>query len=397
MQIVNVRVRIGIIAFINSIGLLNLYGRKHTETAPLSLNGGNNKKHVRLRKLNYPRGRKILLMIILFTVLTLTSIVAVYAVHQNPTEETITETLCTYSSTAFYDYTATLETPNTISDNKTELKPNEGLLYAKITKQIDITLEYIFHATLPTEPRIVHSLTQTLRTEAWEHQIATTAQVETNQTTIRISIPTVIKETLQGIKARIDAETGTSTSEYSLEIAPTFSISASTAVGPINQYFRPVLTLRFERTIHGDVITVENLNQIESDKITDSHTVTHHDILSQRYASYALTSISVAGLCLSMYTYRRTKVKQEKKEIDKLIVEYKDLIIETQEPPIMSPDATIVKVDNMKELAKTAEILARPIIHITEDEQHIFCIIENNTIYRYSTDAHVRTQGESGS
>jgi len=68
---------------------------------------------------------KTIILLTLFTILTLISIITVYAVHQNSTQETKTNTLCTYTSTAVYYYTATLE-PNTIYNNKTTLKQKEG-------------------------------------------------------------------------------------------------------------------------------------------------------------------------------------------------------------------------------------------------------------------------------
>jgi hypothetical protein len=37
----------------------------------------------------------------------------------------------------------------------------------------------------------------------------------------------------------------------------------------------------------------------------------------------------------------------------------------------------------MKELTKTAEILARPMIHTKNGKEHIFYIIDGNTRYQY--------------
>ncbi|MDH7478026.1 MAG: hypothetical protein QHH17_06575 [Candidatus Bathyarchaeota archaeon] len=65
---------------------------------------------------------KTIVLILLFTVLTLLSILTLYTTYQTPIEETITQTLCTYRSIADYDYTAILQTPNIIYNNKTTLK-----------------------------------------------------------------------------------------------------------------------------------------------------------------------------------------------------------------------------------------------------------------------------------
>ncbi|RLI40900.1 hypothetical protein DRO69_12250, partial [Candidatus Bathyarchaeota archaeon] len=93
-------------------------------------------------------------LVIIFTILTLIALLTLYTVHQNPIEETITNTLCTYKSTATYNYTAMLQTPNLIYNNKTTLKPDEGTIYTKITRQINLTLTYNFQTTLQSNATI---------------------------------------------------------------------------------------------------------------------------------------------------------------------------------------------------------------------------------------------------
>lgn len=326
--------------------------------------------------------QKTLILFTLFAILTLISVITVYAVHENPIQETITNTLCTYKSTAAYDYTAIL-TPNTIYNNKTTLKPNEGTLYTKITKQINITLTYAFQATLPTEAKITHSLTQTLT--PWQYQITTTTQTTTNQTQIKITIPPVNKNELQAIKSTIESETGITASTYSLETTSTFTINANTTVGPIQQTFTPTLTISFKRTEQGDIITIEDLHQTKSGAITENQTITRNDIINQRYASYILITISAAGLCFSTYFYQKTKPTPEKKPLEKLIAPYKEMIAETTQMP---PETTQrITMETLEDLAKISENLVKPILHKKGPKTtHTFYIIDNNTKYEYTTE-----------
>ncbi len=62
---------------------------------------------------------------------------------------------------------------------------------------------------------------------------------------------------------------------------------------------------------------------------------------------------------------------------------YRDLITETTEPP--PPTTNTIKVSTLEDLAKTAEILARPILHTHNDTQHTFYIIDDNTKYTHTT------------
>jgi len=324
---------------------------------------------------------KTRILLTTFIILTLASIITVYAVHQTPTQETTTNTLCTYRSTATYDYIATLE-PNTIYNNKTTLEPDEGTLYTKITKQINITLTYTFYTTLPTNATITYSLTQTLKTPAWPYQINETTPTTTDQKLIRITIPPVNKAELETIKRQIETDTGTSSTTYTLEITPTFTIEANTTAGPIQQTFTPTLTLNFQRTNQGDIITIEELLQTQSGAITENQTITRQDVINQRYTSYILIATSITGLGFSTYFHTKTKPKIEEIPLEKLIAPYKDLIIEAQKAPKTPPEATTINITTIQELARTAEILAKPII-LTREPTPTLTIIDQNTIYQH--------------
>jgi len=337
--------------------------------------------------------KRALILLLLFIVVTLVSIATAYAVHQNDVFEEVTHTLCTYTSTATYGYTAMLE-PNTIYNNKTTLKPNEGTLYTKITKQINITLTYTFHATIPTEATITYSLTQTLKTAALQHQITATTPTTTNQTQIHITISPVNKKALQAIKSTIESETGASSSAYALETTPTFTISANTTAGPIHQIFTPQLTIDFKHTDQGDIITIEDLHHTKSGEITETENVAHHEVIGQRYTSYIFVAISIIGLSLSTYFYIVAKPTTEKTPLDKLITTYKEIIIETTEEPPLKSDMTTIKMATMEDLAKISEALMKPILYVQKtptppkkETTYTFYIIDNNTKYQYKTKA----------
>lgn len=197
------------------------------------------------------------------------------------------------------------------------------------------------------------------------------------------TIPRIIKGELDPIMTKLAAETGVSTSTYySMDITPTFTISANTTAGQINQIFTPTVTIDFKRTDQGDITTIGDLYQTKTGEITENQTITRQDIINQRYTSYILITISIAGLFFSTYFYIKTKPKTEQIPLDKLVAPYKDLIIEAKEPPKTTPETTIINVETIQELAKTAEILAKPII-LTRKPQPTLTIIDQNTIYQH--------------
>jgi hypothetical protein len=327
---------------------------------------------------------KTTILLTLFTILTLISILTIYIAHQTPTEETITQTICTYRSTADYDYTATLQTPNLIYNNKTILKPNEGTIYTKITRQINITLTYIFQTTIPSDATITYTTTQTLKTSAIQYQISQTPPQTTNEKQIQIELAQINKTETDPIIAKISSEMGITTPQYyTIEITTTFTINANTTLSPIQQTFTPTLTITFERTDQGDITTISDLHQTKTGIITQDQTTTRQDIINQRYASYSLTTIAIAGLAFSTYFYTKTKPKTKETPLEKLLAPYKDLIIEAEEPPKTTTQTTTIEVQTIKELAKTAEILAKPII-LTKKPKPTLTIIDQNTIYQHT-------------
>jgi len=325
---------------------------------------------------------KRLALLTFFAILGLVSVVTTYMIQQLPTQETTTDTLCSYSSNASYDCTVMLE-PNVINDNRTILKPNEGTIYAALTKQINITLSYSFQATLPTVAQTTYSIGQNLKTAAWQHTISAFSQTNTNQTQTEIELTPFNRTELEALKAQIEAETGTISSNYSLEISPTFIIDANTSAGPIHQIFTPVLTINVGITGQGNIITIEDLQQTEAGVITQDKVSPHNDVVIERYISYAFVATAMVGLSFSAYYYNKTQKRTRQSPVDRLIAPYKDLIVKAKESPQTPQGVMVINVENLEELAKTAEILARPILHAANGNEHLFYVIDANTKYQY--------------
>ncbi|MEM3700078.1 MAG: DUF5305 family protein [Candidatus Bathyarchaeia archaeon] len=326
---------------------------------------------------------KTIVLITLFTILTLIALLTLYIAHQTPTEETTTQTLCTYRSTADYDYTAILDPNNIIYNGKTTLKPGEGTIYTKITRQINLTLTYTFHTTIPSEATITYTTTQTLKTPVIQYQISQTSPQTTNQKQIQIELPKINKTETDPIIARIASEMGiTTTAYYTIEITTTFTINANTTISQIQQTFTPTLTITFQRTDQGEITTISDLHQTKTGTITQDQTVTRQDVINQRYASYSLTTIAIAGLAFSTYFHTKTKPKTKETPLEKILAPYKDLIIEATEPPKTPQETITINITTIKELAKTAEILAKPII-LTRKPQPTLTIIDQNTTYQH--------------
>ena len=324
--------------------------------------------------------RKVKMLLGFFVVLTFISILTLTLTHQTPIEKNQTTILCTYKSKATYDYTAILK-PNWIY-NKTILKPGEGPIYTKITKKVNLTLTYNFESSLPAETEITYSLKAILETPAWTYQLYSIPSTKTNHIPITIELNPINKTELDAIKNRLDSEVGVTSTQYTLQIYPTFIIEANTTEGTINQIFNPTLTVEFEKTEKGQVILIENLNQAKSGSLTRTETIILQEVINQRYASYILSAASITGLAISTYLYARNRPPPTlENKLEKILSPHKDLVVETVQQNLPR-ESKIINVNSMDDIRKISEILAKPILLIKEPKPTLI-VIDQNIVYEY--------------
>jgi hypothetical protein len=326
--------------------------------------------------------QKTTALLAIFIVLTMIALITFYTVHQTPIEEVKTETLCSYESVADYDYLALVKVPNLVYDNKSVIGREYQTLYTRLVHHINLTLTYEFNADQPlSQVQITYTVVRNLKASAWTYEIDGTPPNTTSQTQIQIQLPTISKAELDQLKNWMDQETGASTTTYTLEIKPTFTVRANTTAGKIFQVFTPTLTVSFQKTEKGEITVIEPLHQSKADALTETKKLTHQEVISQRYASYILVATAFTGLAFSTLFYVRTRPTVEK-PLERIIAPYKDLIVETAETSKALPQTTIM-VRDLKDLAKIAEILAKPIMHTAKDGEHTFYIIDENVMYQF--------------
>ena len=113
-----------------------------------------------------------------------------------------------------------------------------------------------------------------------------------------------------------------------------------------------------------------------------------HEMLEMKTDNDATAFTAISAIILApttaLYLQRRPR-KTQTKPMKKIIAPYSELITETTEPP---PATThTININTLDDLAKTAEILARPILHTQQGPQHTFYVIDDNTTYTHTTQA----------
>ncbi len=174
---------------------------------------------------------------------------------------------------------------------------------------------------------------------------------------------------------------------YSIKIRTEIRLTASIATQPINETFTPELTVAFKTEAEkGNYIAMENLRQTKAGVLTETLQIPLPWVQGQRATSIMAAAASAIALAASTLLYVKYKpAHPPEKRMEKITDPYKDLIAETTRKP---PETEVtIELETIEDLAKIAEILARPIFHTAEDDEHTFYIIDNNTKYLYKIKA----------
>ncbi len=343
---------------------------------------------------------KTKILLIFFTLLTIASLIFLAYSFQLPTEETQTETLCNYTQDLTYNYTAKLQQPNYIYDNKSTIGPNDGPIYILITEYLNVSFTYTFESTLTANTTIKYTTTGYIVTARWIKQNFTIPQKtvtnNSDTTTITADITTIDVKSIQAFVAKINSEEiGVSTGNFNVTITTNIFLTAETQAGIINEPLTATLTLAFQSGApEGNIILVQNLQTTKNGEITQTQTINNDQTKTQQLTSYGITAVALGGLIISAFLYVRTKPPTPPSIAEELIKElrepYEDIIIEAAEEPPPRGQTTVT-IKTLEDLVRIADMLTKPIIHYqkpptteTTEPIHTFYLVEGTTRYEYN-------------
>lgn len=347
---------------------------------------------------------KLIALLLLFSFLSLVSLLGVYSTQQLPTEIEQAIPLGTYSHIGNYTYTANLS-PNNIY-NKTTLKPGEGAIYLRITESINTTFDYKFAMFQLGQANITTEYTANvyLATTKWSKQIDTLGLNKvtfTNASTGQFSFSYLVTlSSIDKMARTINNEIGAFTSAYNVTISPEIRTIATANAGTINEPFNPTLTISFNYgTAGGDYATLEGLQHNNSGVLTQTTKKIYQGwVVLQRYASYASTIITFSALTLAALAFRENKPpprKPEEPPIEDIIAPYEEIIVEAaKEESLGEEQRTTITLKTLEDLVKVAEGLGKPILHNEilqtrkgEKTTHTFYVLDGLTKYEYTVTA----------
>ena len=348
---------------------------------------------------NYTVGIKMIkrhtitILFISFILLSIISLLFLYYAHTNPIETTLVTSSYMYGYQGIYDYIAALK-PNTIYDNKTSLRPDEGIIYRKITDHINVNFTYLFEGDLMANFTIRYSLHEYVQTTSWEKQINELPQeiLESSGDSLNFSInniPPIYPSSIQQIVNKINEDTGIYASQYNLNITIEIYIEAETSAGTVNEYFLPTLKVEFKSSPdQGDTISITGMEHAKTGEITKTEKIYQAWVEQQRNISYGFSTVSFFGLAVTIWFYTKNKPSKPPeagKLLEEMIGPYEEIIVEVGQEQLLKP-ATTIAIKTLEDLIKVADTIGKPILHTYEaPETHIFRIIDDTTQYKFTT------------
>lgn len=320
-------------------------------------------------------------LVLIFLVATIGAVLATVYAYQQPVESTTTTTVATFTQNGRYSYVAEL-VPNIIY-NTTILRPGDGVLWEPILSHVNITFDYTFSSTpAPTNASLTGYVQVKMSSQKWTKVLSPEDAMNwLALDTSSLNFTAFVNSTmLYELFKKIDQETSSSSSQYNITISPYIFQRATVAGEPVYEVFKPEVIIMFRSDL-GRFLDITPLSSVNQRSITETVTVRNAQAETFRMAAIAGVAIAGVALAISLYILFRSKPGEAVKSIDKMISPHKDIIVDTaQVPPVTK---AVVETSSLDDLVRTAEVLARPIMHSVAGNEHTFFILDGETKYQY--------------
>ena len=320
-------------------------------------------------------------LVIIFLITTIGAVLATVYAYQQPLESTETTTLATYSQHGQYYYIAELF-PNVIY-NTTILRPGEGVLWQPILSHVNVTFNYAFSGTpTPTNVSLTNYVQVEMSSQKWTKTLSPEDAMDwlaLNTTDLNFTV-FVNSTRLYEIFKIIDEETASSSSQYNITISPFIFQRATVGGKAVYEVFNPEVVIMFRQDM-GRFIDITPLSSVNQKSTTETVTIKNTWVETFKTATIAGIVISGIALAVSLFLLFRSKSGEAPKSIEKMISPHKDIIVDTAQVPPATK--AVVETSSLDDLVRTAEVLARPIMHSVMGNEHTFFILDGETKYQY--------------
>jgi len=266
---------------------------------------------------------------------------------------------------------------------------SDNTIMSKLVDGMDVSFFYHLDAN-----KSINKLDETIEIEAvLENPEKWTKTIElvplTNESgDFTVTFPLDLKQ-LSELFDTIQKETGVSASARNLTIRARVHTLADTDFGIIDEDFTQSINtdLMGDSLFSSDNLTKSKQGSIKTTKIT-SQTKEYLGLpVSQSRVLLAVVAgIMFLLLGFSLFWYfwpRQGKLTAIEKKAQQAHQKYKSIFVEIKELPEVKPGETVILLNSLDDLIKTAEGLLKPLLHKTEGQTHIYCVFDAEVRYEY--------------
>ena len=323
--------------------------------------------------------------IAIITLLLLISLFNVYSAYQTQTTTIINTPVLNYEHQGRFDYTIFLLT-NTLYENKTFLRPEEGPFFRQLIDHINASFIYSFQTNQTATIQGHYTIDAVLQTNFWEKTYPlierTLFSAQGKRASFNVNFP-VNYTHYEHIYQTINDETGVAAQNPRLRFQANIVVSVSITNKTTTSFFSPSIDMALgQKTIEFS----ETLTTMLPGTITEEMIIEQPEVINQRNTWIMFLAILFIALPLFLFftTDSKQVVSKTEKEIRKIKKKYGEWIVETQTPPKHSKTNVII-VNSLEDLSKVSEELGKPILlyHSSKNNMYQFYVLEDHLMYQY--------------
>lgn len=176
-------------------------------------------------------------------------------------------------------------------------------------------------------------------------------------------------------------ELGFGAASHDLTIQAVIHTRADTDFGPIDEVFVHTLDGRLEAST---LTWGDKLDKVQPGSITG--TATTSGVSRDTIGSPITLALALFGFLYVLRNYTRAKpepMSQIEAEAQRARKKHKNVIVEVSELPPRKAEETVIPIESIDEIVKTADALLKPVLHQVEADKHTYCVIDGLTRYQY--------------
>lgn len=199
-----------------------------------------------------------------------------------------------------------------------------------------------------------------------------------------ITVPLDLRQFYEIIEAK-QSELRVFAQSHDLIIQAEVHTSASGSLGSVDEVFKHSLDLTLDPNSIG-LIQDATEPKTEFGSVASSVNVPRTEVETARRFSPVILGVAVMACLYVLWNYiqvRPTQLNASEAEFLRARKKYKNVIVDIKEIPEAKDRETVIALDSLNGLIKTADDLLKPVFHNAEGQRHTYYVIDGSTRYEY--------------